>query len=157
MIDVKGNASYRLDILKGKRKPKMAIFEWSDKYSVNIREIDNQHKKLIGMVGQLNTAMRQGKGKDTLGQILLDLIQYTRTHFADEERIMKAGGYPDYEAHKAKHRRMTDKVAEVYRQYQDGRTTMTLEVMTFLEDWLDKHIMGTDKKYGPFLNAKGIS
>lgn len=135
----------------------MDHFEWSEKYSVNVREIDNQHKKLIGMVVQLDAEMRQGKGKEALGQILMDLIQYTRTHFADEERLMLAGGYPDYETHKAKHRWLADRVAQIYVEYQDGRITMTLEVMKFLETWLDKHIMGTDKQYGPFLNAKGIS
>lgn len=134
----------------------MGLFEWSQKYSVNIREIDNQHKKLIGMVAQLDNAMRQGKGKEALGKILYDLIQYTRTHFADEERMMKAGGYPDYENHQAKHEWMTNRVAQIYKEYQDGRVTITLEVMKFLETWVDKHIMATDKQYGPFLNAKGI-
>lgn len=135
----------------------MGVFGWSEKYSVSIREIDEQHKKLIGFVGQLNDAMRQGKGREALGKILMDLIQYTRTHFATEERIMKANSYPDYETHKAKHEWMTSKVAEVYREYQDGKVSITLEVMKFLEDWVDKHIMGTDKQYAPFLNAKGIS
>ena len=27
---------------------------------------------------------------------------------------------------------------------------------SFNKDWLDKHILGTDKKYGPFLNSKGV-
>lgn len=135
----------------------MALFAWSEKYSVNIREIDDQHKKLIGMVVQLNDAMRQGKGKQALGEVLRDLIQYTRTHFAAEERLMEANGYPEYESHKAKHESMTRKVADIYREYQDGKATITLEVMSFLENWLDKHIMGTDKQYGPFLNGKGLS
>ncbi|MDR3570181.1 MAG: hypothetical protein P4L43_19315 [Syntrophobacteraceae bacterium] len=60
--------------LKIKGKQTLPIFEWSEKYSVNVLEIDNQHKKLIGMVEQLNTAMRQGKGKEALGKILSDLI-----------------------------------------------------------------------------------
>jgi hemerythrin len=135
----------------------MALFAWSEKYSVNIREIDAQHKKLIGMVGQLNDAMRQGKGKQALGEVLRNLIEYTRTHFAAEERLMKTHGYPEYESHKTKHESMTRKVADIYREYQDGKATITLEVMNFLESWLDKHIMGTDMQYGPFLNGKGLS
>ena len=135
----------------------MGLFEWSEKYSVNIEEIDSQHKKLIGMVGRLNIAMSQGKGNEALGEILTELIRYTRTHFAEEERIMETGGYPDYEAHKAKHAWLSNRVADIYRDYRDGRVILTLEVMTFLETWLDRHIMGTDKEYGPFLNAKGIS
>lgn len=135
----------------------MAMFGWSEKYSVNILEIDDQHKKLIGMVGQLHNAMREGKGKQVLDEVLRNLIQYTRTHFAAEERIMKANGYPEYELHKAKHDKMTDNVANIYRQYQDGKATITLEVMNFLENWVDKHILGTDMKYGPFLRSKGLS
>ena len=100
--------------------------------------------------------MQQGKGKEALDKILKDLIQYTRTHFAAEERIMKVNGYPEYAAHKAKHVSMTQKVSDIYRNYQDGKATITLEVMNFLESWLDKHIMGTDKQYGLFLNGKGI-
>ncbi len=135
----------------------MSVFAWSEKYSVNVREIDAQHKRLIGLVSQLHTAMSQGKGKEALDKILKDLIQYTRTHFADEERIMKVNGYPEYEAHKTKHISMTQKVANIYKDYQDGKATITFEVMNFLENWLDKHIMGTDKLYSTFLNDKGIS
>jgi len=134
----------------------MAMFVWSETYSVNIREIDDQHKKLIGMVSQLHEAMRQGKGKQALGDVLKDVIQYVRTHFAAEERLMKANGYPDHDAHKLEHDRLTRKVADIYREYQDGKVAITLEVMNFLENWVDKHIVGTDRKYAPFLNSKGI-
>jgi hemerythrin len=135
----------------------MALFAWSEKYSVNIREIDEQHKKMIGMVGQLHEAMRQGKGKQVLDETLRNLIQYTKTHFGAEELLMKAHGYPEYESHKAKHDSMTRKVAGIHKEYQNGKTTLTVEVMTFLENWVDKHIMGTDKQYAPFLNGKGLS
>ena len=134
----------------------MALFAWNEKYSVNIRELDEQHKKLIGMVGRLHDAMRQGKGKQALEEVLRNLIQYTKTHFAAEERLMKNHEFPGYESHKAKHDGMTKKVADLYREYQDGKTAITLEVMTFLENWIDKHIMGTDKQYSPFLNSKGL-
>jgi hemerythrin len=134
----------------------MSAFVWSEKYSVNVREIDDQHKKLISMVGQLNEAMLQGKGKQALGKILQDLIGYTRTHFAAEEHLMKTKGYPEYDEHKAKHDKMTEKVLAVQKEYLAGKLNISLEVMTFLENWVDKHIMGTDMKYGPFLNSQGV-
>lgn len=135
----------------------MSLFAWNAKYSVNIKEIDDQHKKLIGMVGQLNDAMRQGKGKEILDRLLQDLVQYTRTHFAAEERVMKAHGYPEFEDHKAKHDKMTQKVLEVQRGYREGKLSITIELMAFLEKWVDQHIMVTDRKYAPFLNGKGVS
>lgn len=30
------------------------------------------------------------------------------------------------------------------------------KLMTFLKDWLNNHILGTDKKYVAFLNSKGV-
>jgi hemerythrin len=134
----------------------MSSFVWSEKYSVNIKEIDDQHKKLIGLVGTLDDAMLQGKGKQVLEKILGELIQYTKTHFATEERYMKTHGYPEYGEHKDKHDKMTQKVLEVQKEYQAGKITITHEVMKFLQDWVDKHILGTDKKYQPFLKSKGV-
>lgn len=134
----------------------MALLVWGEKYSVQIQEIDNQHRKLIGYVNDLNEAMRQGKGKQTLEKVLRDLISYTRTHFANEERLMRTHGYPDYEEHKDKHDKMTQKVLDLQKQYNEGKITITMEAMNFLENWVDKHILGTDMKYAPFLNAKGI-
>jgi hypothetical protein len=37
-----------------------------------------------------------------------------------------------------------------------GDNPTAIEVMEFLKDWLGKHILGSDKKYGPFLNAQGV-
>lgn len=134
----------------------MAAFEWNEKYSVHIAEIDRQHQKLIGLVGTLRAAMREGKGKQALSTVLRDLIQYTQTHFSAEERIMRENGYPEYAEHKDKHDKMTRKVLEIQKQYQEGKVTISLDVMTFLENWVDRHILGTDMRYAPFLNAKGI-
>jgi hemerythrin len=32
----------------------------------------------------------------------------------------------------------------------------SMEVMEFLKNWLNDHILGTDKKYGPHLASKGV-
>lgn len=64
----------------------MALMSWSDNLSVNIKEIDEQHKKLVGMVNDLHDAMKMGKGNDVTGKILTGLIQYVGTHFACQSR-----------------------------------------------------------------------
>ena len=42
----------------------MALINWNDSFSVNVAVIDQQHKKLVDMINDLNDAMKQGKGKD---------------------------------------------------------------------------------------------
>jgi hemerythrin len=134
----------------------MALIAWEDKLSVNIKEIDEQHKNLINLVNEMHDAMKAGKGNDTIGKVLSGLVDYTKMHFATEERLMNAHGYPEYLKHKKEHDDLTRKAVDLQNQFQSGKAVLNLEVMQFLRDWLTKHIMGTDKTYGPFLNGKGI-
>ena len=132
------------------------LFRWDATYSVNIAIVDTQHKNLVSMVNELHQAMGEGSGKDKLGPILSDLVKYTQAHFATEERLMQSHGYPDFLAHKAEHDCLTRTVMDFQRRFLSNEVGLTLEVMEFLRDWLVKHILGSDKKYSPFLNAKGV-
>ncbi|HET97260.1 MAG TPA: bacteriohemerythrin [Desulfurivibrio alkaliphilus] len=134
----------------------MALFSWKEDYSVNIREIDDQHKELVAMINELHEAMMQQRAKDILGKILNRLASYCASHFATEERLMQTHGYPDYAAHKVKHDKMTAKVLALQSDLKANKLNLTVEVSQFLRDWLDKHILGTDKKYSAHLNAKGV-
>ena len=93
----------------------------------------------------------------TLRKTLSGLINYTATHFNDEERMLTTHAYPGLAAHKAEHAKLVKQVLELQQKFKDGQVMVTHEVMTFLKDWLIKHIQGDDKKYGVYLNSKGIS
>jgi hemerythrin len=141
---------------KQRGKGEDMAFVWKEAYKVDIKEIDDQHKKLIELVGSLEAAMSTGTGRQELDRILQELVSYTASHFAVEERLMAGHGYPEYEEHKAKHEKMTAKVLDLQRQYRAKKVGITIEVMNFLENWLDKHILGTDKKYAPYMKERGV-
>lgn len=132
------------------------LFPWSDIYSVKIGIVDGQHKKLVDIINRLHDAMREGQARERLGQILSDLIQYTQFHFSTEEKLMESRGYPDYVQHKVEHDRLASTVLDLQRKFQKNEIGLTVDVMQFLKDWLVKHILGSDKKYAPFLNAHGV-
>ena len=134
----------------------MALITWSDSLSVKVKQFDDQHKKLVDMVNQLFDAMKTGKGNQVMGDILKQLIAYTQTHFAAEERLLKQYAYPDFEAHKKEHNALVVQVLDLQKQFQEGKAVLTQNVMTFLRDWLSKHIQGDDRKYGVFFNGKGV-
>ena len=101
--------------------------------------------------------MRQGKGKEILGTVLKEMVDYTKVHFAAEERILRDSGYPDYEQHKAVHEKVTEKVSTIHSKYLQGNGShLTIEAMNYLNDWLQKHILGTDQRYSSHLNGKGL-
>lgn len=129
---------------------------WSDALSVNIKEIDDQHKQLVSMVNQLHAAMLKGEGKIVVGPILAELTVYTVYHFKTEERYMEKYSYPNLQTHRLEHQRFVKKVGDFETSYDEGKIALSNEVMRFLSDWLKDHIMGTDKKFGPYFNSKGL-
>ncbi len=134
----------------------MGFIKWTSNYSVNIAEVDEQHKKLISLVNEMNDAMSVGKGRDVLGPVLTELVNYTVYHFTTEERLFQLYNYPDYEKHKKTHEDLTAKANKLQETFNAGNKTITIDVMLFLSDWLNVHILVEDMKYGTFLNSKGV-
>jgi hemerythrin len=134
----------------------MALFEWTPALSVGVAEMDEQHKKLIGLINRLNDAMKTGKGKEMLAQVFKEMADYTVFHFGAEERYMQQFSYPGYLKQKADHKVFVEKATAMAKDLAGGKITVTLDVMTFLKEWLSKHIQGSDKQYGPFFNGKGL-
>lgn len=134
----------------------MALITWNESFSVNVAEIDRQHQKLIGMVNDLNEAMKIGKGKEVLGKILSGLVSYTMIHFRTEEKYFDQFGFPETEHHKKEHATFIEKVSDFKNKFESRNLFLTIEVMDFLGDWLKNHIMGTDRKYSSFFNENGL-
>jgi hemerythrin len=134
----------------------MTLIQWNDGFSVNVVEIDRQHQQLIGMINDLDDAMRQGKGKAILGKIINGLASYTATHFRTEESYFDKFGYPEADSHKKVHSDFVKKVSEFKDEFEKGNIALSIQVMDFLSNWLQNHIKGIDKKYGPFFNEKGL-
>lgn len=131
----------------------MAYVTWSESLRVDGGEIDEQHKQLVGMINELHDAMGAGRGTAILGDIVAGLINYTRIHFAAEERHFGATGYPDATAHKAQHAQFVATVDDFKRGFDEGRVMLSLDVMDFLSEWLIEHISVSDRAYAPYLSA----
>jgi hemerythrin len=134
----------------------MALIEWNDTLKVGIGVIDGQHKGLVQLTNGLNDAMKEGKAKTALGNIIAALIGYAGTHFATEERYFDKFVYPERAAHKKEHAEFVTKVSGFKKGFEEGKIALSIEVVNFLAQWLKKHIAGSDKAYAPFLIERGL-
>ena len=134
----------------------MPLMTWSDSWNVNVKSIDDQHKVLVSLINKLHDAMTTGQGQKILAGVLDELADYTRKHFFHEESLMWRAGYPETAQHARIHADMIAKVNELQEKTRTGKA-LTLEVMTFLKDWLAKHIQGTDMKYSACLTGAKAS
>ena len=139
-----------------KRMASEQFVEWKDDYSVGIDSIDQQHKKLLNLINQLQTAVDYSTGEQFEREALDELVDYTKTHFTYEEGLMRDNDYPDFEPHKAQHEKMFEKVREVLAEYEQDQDTAMANAAEYLKDWLINHINGTDKEYSSYLIGKGV-
>jgi hemerythrin-like metal-binding protein len=125
-----------------------AYITWKDYYSVNDPSLDAEHKRIIQYINDLYAALRDPTQGAVTKQVLDRLVQYTCTHFDHEETRMREIGYPNFEAHKARH--------DALRRRTVGlRTNVTLvtarDVLVFLKDWFVNHIQAEDKLYSAYM------
>ena len=134
----------------------MTFMKWSTNLSVNVAEIDSQHQQLVSFINELNGAMKQGKGREILAEIITGLILYTRTHFNTEETYFKRFDYPKAHFHKQEHEKFVEKVTQFKKDFDKGNQLVSIPLLSFLRDWLVNHINVSDMKYGEFFNKNGL-
>ncbi|KJR41421.1 methyl-accepting chemotaxis sensory transducer [Candidatus Magnetoovum chiemensis] len=134
------------------------MMTWKDEYSVGVRKFDEEHKQLILLINKLHAAMKAQVGDHVVSEILTGLIDYTRDHFSGEEEVLNLNNYPEPQktAHFLQHHKLVKQVYDLNENLKLGKGGVTIQVLNSLKKWLNDHIIGIDKQYGPFLNNRGI-
>ncbi len=130
--------------------------QWDERYSVGVKQFDDEHKRIFELVQELGKSIVDGTSQEKLGKVLVGIVEYADMHFASEERLMKKHGYPELDEHIVEHEKFAGQITDFQEQWANGRAILTAEVLKTLIDWLHDHMLNTDAKYGPFFNSKGI-
>ena len=130
----------------------MAIAIWSSRFETGIPVIDAQHKTLFEAVNKLADSFKAGTAPTQVKASLDFLVKYTVEHFQPEEKFMKEMGYPKLTSHMADHAQLVAKAQALQAKLAEGKP-VTVEVTTFLADWLKHHINEVDMGYVEFAKA----
>ena len=134
----------------------MGLMKWTGSCSVGVTAIDEQHLELYDVVNRLHLSMKEGTAKETFGDLLREVANYATYHFGNEEQFMREFDYPGFEEHKAQHDTFVSKVLDLQSQMDQGRLFLSIEMISFLSDWIHDHVLGIDQELGPFLHDKGV-
>lgn len=132
------------------------LFPWTPKLILGVDPIDEQHKELVRLINRLHRAMKAKIGIKDAGDILESLAQYTVYHFEFEEKMFDKYGYPGSREHKEYHRKLVESVLTFQKDFKAGKAGLTMDLMTFLTNWLKDHIMKTDREYVVFFKDKAL-
>ncbi len=132
---------------------KKVYFLWKKEYELGIPEIDKQHKMLVSYIDELYVAVSEDKQFKTVDDIVRKLIDYTKFHFETEENQLADSDYFDLTNHKLEHNFFVSKILE-FDKLLSKRIKITFRLISFLKDWLTKHILVTDKRYVEYFKQK---
>ena len=144
----------------------MKQLEWNESFSVNIAEMDLQHRKLFDLINQLYEAWQNSKN-DKEGSFILEemslqytvleeLLEYTEYHFRAEEKYMEQYQYPGYELQKKEHEQFADKIKAFNEDLSSGKQVNTAGIIKFLVEWIKDHILEKDMQYKAHFNECGL-
>lgn len=128
---------------------------WTPNLSVGVKMIDDQHKMWFEKAEKLFEAGKNHQAKEYIGELLTFLDDYTKKHFADEEKYMLSIHYPEYEAQKKAHTAFIAELTKLRNDFETsgGSLLVILNANQMVVDWLTKHISNMDKKIGQFAST----
>lgn len=130
------------------------FIRWEKRFELGIPTIDAQHKKLVDLCNELYLVIVRNKSRATipgwqeaLSDALRATVDYVKTHFADEEKLLAAVGYEGLEQQKAQHHGFTMKIAESLKTFNKATFQDAIDFVKFLYEWILQHIAVSDKQY----------
>lgn len=135
----------------------METIQWSEKFSVGVEELDQQHQQLIKMLNRLiSTPETMDTHSETISEILQAMTRYAQEHFKTEEKLLRAYDYPDLEKHKLEHIAYRKKTLDFSTATIVGVESVPEILLAYLADWWVHHILDEDMKYKSFFAEKGV-
>lgn len=136
------------------------MFKWKDEFSINVNSIDEQHQKLFEIGNSLYNiiSIKDGIDRyDEIMEILYEMRDYAIYHFDYEEKLMKDNGYSSFDKHKKQHDAFIAKVNSIESEDVDEKQKkIGMDLIIFIANWIENHILKTDMEYKDYLNGKGI-
>ncbi len=127
----------------------MNSIKWDQSLSVDVEEIDNQHKGLIDLINTLEAASQDSNRNKVCFEIVLKLKSYLNEHFTTEEKLMLQYNYPELLNHKKEHAEFIKNTLDFELACVEFYSPFT-PMLEFLNGWLARHITVTDMKMGAF-------
>jgi hemerythrin-like metal-binding protein len=127
------------------------VIEWSDSLRVGYEPIDDEHKTLTDLIGELYRRLIAGGGRAAVEDSLFDLADHVAAHFNHENNLMLGSGYPDRADHLLEHRMLIDQLDTVLDGIDLIDDDALIGALAFVERWFLDHVRGADARLGAFL------
>lgn len=141
---------------RGNRQEQEVNMQWKDEFSVGVDAFDQDHKILFDLVNQFELSQTTGKSNEHVAAVLDTLVDYTKTHFKREEDMMVKYDYSGLAEHRHAHDRLAKQVEDFCKLYESGDHSIANDLIAFMNNWLQIHILEEDMDYKATLGGKEL-
>jgi diguanylate cyclase (GGDEF)-like protein/hemerythrin-like metal-binding protein len=128
---------------------------WHSAYECGNELVDRGHRQLFADANELLSAILCEREESRVDTIVDTLTADVLQHFADEEAIILAAGYPGAAEHVVLHRQLVTQARRLLDDYRAGKQGVG-DVFQFLAyDVVTRHMLGADRAFFPYLRAHG--
>jgi len=132
----------------------MPFIQWEKSFNTGIKQFDDHHRHLVDLLNTTYDNIICQAPYERLGSILDELIDYTIFHFGSEEAWFIANSYPKLAEHKREHESFFQKVQVLQDDFHVGKSSISIDMLMLLRNWLRDHILVSDAEYGCFRTEK---
>ena len=125
----------------------MDLFKWSSEFEIGLKQVDEQHHKLVDITNSLGNLLSNDSVKnDSLERVFDELVEYTQYHFSEEENMMSEFGIDQRHLHEhiAIHTNFLKDVLDFKEDFNEQNLQTSKSLFDYLMNWLVYHILGED-------------
>jgi len=130
---------------------------WSDEYCIGIKAIDDQHQILCGLLNKYLVNKHLFVDSEAITDALNEIAEFAKEHFAQEEKLMKENGFPDFVEHKAEHKAYIDTIEDLCFVAMNHRTDFSDGLLKLLYELTTQHMLKEVKEFRLFFNENGMT
>jgi hemerythrin-like metal-binding protein len=129
----------------------MSSLKWNDAMSVGVPMLDADHRCLMRIINLLSD-VSDAEAPAVIETVLETLLIYGQFHFTREERLMSCYNFPGAKVHVNEHLGFVKAIEDLRNRWQQRHVPgMAGELMEYLRDWLQHHILIQDMAYKPYV------
>jgi len=117
---------------------------WDESLSVGIDIIDEHHRYLFDLINDLYDVVVNKLGTREVARLIKALDAYAKVHFRAEELMMAHYKFEGIGRQQHQHHIFEEKIREFYEELHVNPLVAQFDVLSYLRDWLVKHILVED-------------
>ncbi len=123
------------------------LLDWTPEFTLDIAEMDEQHKQLINLINMVHSAFTNNKNKKEIKDNIKNFVDFASYHFGNEEHYFEQFGFDGAKQHTTEHQKFIKEIKQFQTDYNSNKVKFLDKIMTFIKEWLYNHFTKADTQY----------